>query len=313
MKTIFTLVLLFTFNIFAQIFPMEKGTVYYFNSIEDKQLLFYDSVKFEQLDSIKNLSNHVYPIWHLSRITQNKYIQEVMFYDPSPNQLIIWNYNSYGATSLSEYYKVSPNKRMTIFVIIDTISRTYGYDMARFDDTLQTKMIAPSYIGKDSSFSQELDFHNSPKYKHTVVPGLGVVKVEYDRAEWCVAPCKFPFVQDTSLLSYKMNPEYKDFYLRRIVKANGDTLFDYERDVISPVLPQKALDQSSGFKGGQWTLPHGFEVQKAERILANGKVQNLRFRLQNRVLILENVKDHNQMEWVRITPKSGVARTLRWE
>jgi hypothetical protein len=292
--------------------PMEDGLVYQFYDEKTQDEMFRDSVLNESLMVLSTFDTIPFPIWMTERKSKNL-TYKIGYFNPSASQTPKWGLYMHGFKYDDFYCKL--NFSMTDMATM-TLIRTQKFEeksmLMRHDDSSYTEQT--SMGGRvDSIWSEETEWNQSPKYKQTFVPGLGIVKVEYDKAEWCTAPCKFPYVQDTSLLSYKMNPQYHNYYLRRIVKANGDTLFDAVRDVISPVLPNNPSDQIKGMKKGQWPIPSGFDVKSVERILANGSSEILNYNVQNRVLYLEQVKNHNAVEWVRIVPKNGAVRTLRWE
>jgi hypothetical protein len=314
MKKLFCLMILasFGFCLLPTLLPMEEGLVYQFYDEKTQTEMFRDSVFNESLMVLSTFDSIPFPIWMTERKSKNL-TYKIGYFDPSPSQAAKWGTYMHGFRQ--DYFYSKLNFQMTdmgAMVVIGNQALEYKYILIRHDDSLSSEQV--SMGGRtDSIWQEEVEWNKSPKYKHTFVPGLGVVKVEYDKAEWCTAPCKFPYVQDTTLLSYKMNPQYHNYYLCRIVKANGDTLFDAVRDVISPVLPNNPSDQIKGLQKGQWPIPSGFEVKRVERILTNGSSEILNYNVQNRVLYLEQVKNHNAVEWVRIVPKNGASRTLRWE
>ena len=294
------------------IFPLSKGTSFDFYDEKTQLMLFSDSIV---TDTLLELPKSPKAAWQVIR--KLGFIQDVFYYEqPRMDELKKWGIESQRTAQNDVVYKIQAfNMKSSGFIIYDTVKNIFTYPSAKHLDSniVQIKHL-PSIKNGDSSWAMETDWHNSPKYKHTVVPGLGIVKVEYFTGlEGCDFDCVRPYTQDTSLLSYKMNPEYHNYYLRRIVKANGDTLFDAVRDVVSPVLPNNSSDKIKGMQKGQWPIPSGFEVKSVERILANGSSEILNYNVQNRVLYLEQVKNRNAVEWVRIVPKSGAVRTLRWE
>ena len=175
-----------------------------------------------------------------------------------------------------------------------------------------------------------------PYFRMEGIPGLGIVQMRYmqnssDTTQWR-NPCTdmayraelqaksdvalMPCTLDT-LPASKENPLHQSYYLRYIISPVGDTTFDYNRDIIKYTPNLKPIakpdDKSMDRFAGQWPIPSGFEVKSVERILANGSSEILNYNVQNRVLYLEQVKNRNAVEWVRIVPKNGAVRTLRWE
>jgi hypothetical protein len=171
------------------------------------------------------------------------------------------------------------------------------------------------------------------------IPGLGVVQMRYQKSEkdttqWCNPSsdmkdyeCIADYYNHTSdempigkidtLPASPENPYHQSYYLRYIIEANGDTTFDYHRDIIKWAPTLATLPKAGSHKieniAGTWILPKGFEVKSVERILVNGSSQKLNYRIQNQKLELFQLKNRNAVEWVRIVPQNGVARTLRWE